>query len=491
MNAPASSPAPETPVGPAAPGFDPAVTDASCRVPVTLMFVSAAVWLLVGSVFALLSSIKFHSPEFLAGPAWLTYGRVRPAFLNSWLYGFAVQAGLGVTLWFFSRLGRIALQAGGIALAGAVFWNLGVTAGVAGILGGDSTGFQLLDMPLYAAILVFSGYFLIGISAALTLRARRERGLFVTQWFLFAALFWFPWIYSTAYTLLVIFPVRGVTQAVLGWWYSENLLVVWLGLVGLGSVFYLVPKLGGRDLHSHYLALLAFWALVLFASWGGIPGTAPVPAWMPAISTVATVLVLPGIVAVPLNVYRSLGRVALRVSGSPALSFVLVGVAAFVLAGLMQICRALADPTGLLGLSWFVAGRELLQLYGFFALVMFGAIYFILPRLTGAEFISPKLVQLHFWLALAGTVVGFLPLVIGGVIQTLELENWRVPFMQIQNSMLMFLRVSTIGDLLLLAGHVVFAVNLARLAVRYYRARAAAAYSVATEDLFRIAEAKS
>ena len=63
-----------------------------------------------------------------------------------------------------------------------------------------------------------------------------------------------------------------MAQAVIAWWYSDNLLVVWLGLVGLAAVFYFVPKLTRRELHSRYLALLTFWMLILFGSWGGIPG---------------------------------------------------------------------------------------------------------------------------------------------------------------------------------------------------------------------------
>ena len=89
----------------------------------------------------------------------------------------------------------------------------------------------------------------------LTFHQRRERQLYVSQWFLFAALFWFPWIYSTANLLLLGFRARGMAQAVIAWWYSDNLLVVWLGLVGLAAIFYFVPKLTSRELHSRYLAL--------------------------------------------------------------------------------------------------------------------------------------------------------------------------------------------------------------------------------------------
>jgi cytochrome c oxidase cbb3-type subunit I len=78
--------------------------DESCRVPLFHMFVSGAVWLVVASVFALLTSLKFHMPGFLSDCAALTYGRVHPAATNALIYGFGVQAGLGVTLWIIARL---------------------------------------------------------------------------------------------------------------------------------------------------------------------------------------------------------------------------------------------------------------------------------------------------------------------------------------------------------------------------------------------------
>ena len=285
----------------------PADIDASCRLPLVVLFLSAAVWLVIGSAFALIGSIKFHAPGFLADSAWLTYGRVRPAGFIAMLYGFCMPAGLGVALWLLARLGRTRLALPGLVTAGAACWNLGVAAGVTGVLGGGSTGFENLEMPSYAARLVFLGYLMIVVWGVLTFHQRRERQLYVSQWFLFAALFWFPWTYSTANLLLLSFRVRGMAQAVIAWWYSENLLVVWLGLVGLAAVFYFLPKLTGRELHSRYLALLAFWMLILFGSWGGIPESAPVPAWMPVSSAVARGLGIILVIAVALNVHGTLG----------------------------------------------------------------------------------------------------------------------------------------------------------------------------------------
>ena len=323
----------------------PAAIDASCRLPLVVLFLSAAAWLLdCLRVLGLIASIKFHAPGFLADSAWLTYGRVWPAGTNAMLYGFCLQAGLGVALWMHARLGRTLLAAPWLVVVGALCWNLGVAAGLLGILRGSSTGFENLEMPAYAASLVFLGYLMMVVWGVVTFHQRRERQLYVSQWFLFAALFWFPWIYSTANLLLQGVRVRGMVQAVVAWWYSDNLLVVWLGLVGLAAILYFVPKLTSRELHSRYLALLTFWMVILFGSWGGIPASAPVPAWMPVWSVVTTMLGVITVVAVFLNMRRTLDGKCLLLMSDPSLKFIGFGLVAFVAWRLRQCGNGMARP---------------------------------------------------------------------------------------------------------------------------------------------------
>src|ERR1700721_232353 len=81
--------------------------DASCRLPLFPLFAGAALWLIAGLVLALIASIKFHAPDFLANRPFLTYGRVQPAANDAILYGFAIPAALGVILWIFARLSRV------------------------------------------------------------------------------------------------------------------------------------------------------------------------------------------------------------------------------------------------------------------------------------------------------------------------------------------------------------------------------------------------
>src|SRR5260221_6492284 len=83
--------------------------DRSCRQTVVWYYASAVCWLLLGSSLALVAAVKMHTPSFLVGWEWITFGRVRPAHLNTMIYGWASMAGIGTLLWLQARLSRVRL----------------------------------------------------------------------------------------------------------------------------------------------------------------------------------------------------------------------------------------------------------------------------------------------------------------------------------------------------------------------------------------------
>ena len=213
--------------------FCPDERDASLRVPLLALFGGAALWLIVGLGLGLIAGIKFHAPDFLGGCPLLTYGRLAPAANDAILYGFCIPAALGVALWIFARLSQAPLALPLVPVVAAHLWHLGVFIGTATILLGGSTGQTWLEYPRAAAVLLFAAFFLIAVSAAATFGWRRERSLYPSHWFLFAGLLWFPWIYSTANLLLNCNqPPRGIVQPIIGWWFANNLVFVWLALDG-------------------------------------------------------------------------------------------------------------------------------------------------------------------------------------------------------------------------------------------------------------------
>ena len=434
--------------------------DASCRVPLLALFGGAALWLVVGSVLAMIASIKFHAPDFFADCPWLTYGRVQPAADNALLYGFCLPAALGVMLWIFARLSQAPLCLPFVAVVAANLWHLGVLVGLVGILIGDSTGFAWLEFPRGGSVLLFTAFLLIAICAMATLGRRRERELYPSHWFLLAALLWFPWIYATGNLFLVAWPVRGVVQTAIDDWFANNLLFVWLGLAGIGTAFYFLPKLAGRPLQSRYLALFAFWMLILFGTWCGIPAGAPLPVWMPTLSAVAATLLLAPLLAVGIVGWRTVwGSVRSKWDNGP-FCFIGTGMDCFCLSGFMLITMACPQISRMTEFTWFGPAQTQLQFYGFFAMTMFGAIYYLLPRVVGFEWPFPKLARGHFWISLSGILLLVVPLAIGGVVQGLKWADPNVAPVDVAKTTLPFLRASTTGLLLVLLGNLLFALNI-------------------------------
>ena len=377
-----------------------------------------------------------------------------------------MQAALGVGLWLLCRLGRTPLAGPFVVFLGALFWNLAVTVGVIAILCGDNTGFESFEMPAICAPMLFVSYVLIGICGMLTFHQRQEGPLYPSQWFVVGSLFWFPWIFSTAALLLLYMPVRGVLQASIAWWYAHNLSMVFLGFAGLASSFYFIPKLLGRPLHSRHLAALAFWTLALFGSWGGIPDGAPLPSWIASLGVAGTVLTAIPMLAIADQFFSNRPPRPQHAGLQSDPSFHLCGPAfSGSLPAAQQIVGALPDVSAITSLTWFgVAQKELFHL-GFFAMTVFGAIYYIVPRLLGLDSQAwcPRLLKAHFYLATIGILISYLALLVGGVGQGILLADPGHSFVQVMRSTLMPLRMSTLGDLMFLAATLVFLANFARV----------------------------
>jgi len=214
------------------------------------------------------------------------------------------------------------------------------------------------------------------------------------------------------------------------------------------------------------------------------------------------VLTIVPVIAIGLNIYGRTRKVfpkpyfaepSAGVEGreeeSPAiLNFLSVALLAFLAFGAFNANASLRTPpppgltfaANITDFTWFTPAKAFLNTYGFFAMAMFGAIYYITPTLFPGEKLCPKMVRIHFGLAVAGLLLTFLPLAIGGLLQGVQFNNPSIAWMEIVKRSLMFLRLETVGAVLLLAGHASFFLNITGLAVRFYKARALRAFAEAT-----------
>ncbi|GMU23191.1 MAG: membrane protein [Phycisphaerae bacterium] len=461
--------------------------DRSCAVPCIMFFASSLFWLVAGTLLALLASIKMHHPAFLGNVEWLTFGRVRPAHLNAVAFGWASMAGIGVMLWLMCRLCVVPLRAPSVLAVAAVVWNIGVTVGIVSVLAGGSQGIEWLEFPTHAAFILFVAFAIISVWALVTFAARTSEHVYVSQWYLFGALFWFPWLYATVQVLLLIMPVKGVTQASINWWFGHNVLGLWFTPIGLAAAYYLIPKVIGRPIHSYYLSILGFWTLALFYNWAGAHHlvAGPVPAWLVTSSIVGSMMMIIPVATVALNHHMTMRNHFRLLKYSPTLRFVVFGAMCYTavsLQGSFMSLRILNEP---FHFTHHTIAHAHLGLYAFFTMIMFGSMYYIIPRLTGREWGSTALIRVHFWGTAIGILAMFGILTVGGMIQGFEMnqssvalhkavgqhglwegvktffsgfqvQNGAVSFTDIMNGTVPYLALRTVSGVAILIGHLAF-----------------------------------
>lgn len=442
---------------------------------VVFIFLSCAVvWLIVGSLAGLTSSLKLHEPDWLTGQAWLSFGRLRTIHLNAVAYGWAPMAALGIALWLLPRLLKTPLIGARYALVGCMLWTAGLIAGIGCIAVGISDGMEWLEIPWQVDILLVAGGALIGLPLVYTLQARKVSHLYVSVWYMGAALFWFPVLLLVAKLPSVHI---GVEQATMNWWFGHNVLGLFYTPMALASVYYFLPKIIGRPIQSYNLSLLGFWTLAFFYSQVGghhlIGG--PVPGWMVTLSIVQSIMMLVPVAAFSINQHLTMRGHFRRVIYSPTLRFILLGAMTYTVASVQGSLEALRSVNTVVHFTHFTVAHAHIGLYGFFTMVMFGAIYFVMPRVMSWEWPYPALIAVHFWLVVVGFGIYFIGLSIGGLLQGLAQLDATKPFIESVMVSMPYLKSRSVGGSLMTLGHLVFACHFAAMAFRHGPARTGAA----------------
>ena len=255
--------------------------------------------------------------------------------------------------------------------------------------------------------------------AVLMFRFRRGEQIYITQWYLLGAFLWFPWLYAAAQLMLFVVPVQGVMQAAVTWWYANNLLFLWFGAIGLGTAYYMIPKVIGRPVYSYHLATIGFWTYALFSSWTGMQRLVdgPFPAWMITASIAATILTMIPVATVGLNHHMTMQGYFPLMRYSPTLRFTVFGAMSYTVFSVVGVLISLRSVARYVNFTQASIAYSHLGLYAFFTMIIFGSMYYIVPRLVGREWRYASLIKLHFWASAYGIGLMTLMLLAGGLAQ--------------------------------------------------------------------------
>ncbi len=383
--------------------------DRSLRHPVMFFFASAAAWLAVSLILGIITSVKTHSPGFLDCCSFLNAGVTMQAHMSTLIYGWGAQAAFGVIIWLMARLSRQESKRSGIILTAGHLWNAMIAIGTVCILAGEGSGIAWMYFPKAIWPVLIGLYFVIGIWSVISFRVRRGGHIYISQWYILASLFWFPWVLLTGYLFTIVFLGEGHPMMVTATsaWFRSALLFLFFTPVAIASSYYIAPKVTGRPVYSYNLAIFGFWALAIIGPWVGMQRLmgAPIPAFMPYLSAGAAILLLIPAIAVAINILRTASSKSEAMAHSPSLRFTVAGAVGLLLMTGIGALISLPSVMKYTQFSTVQYGFELTAMLGFFSMCMYGAIYFIVPRVTNREWISVALIRQHFWLSIYGVLV--------------------------------------------------------------------------------------
>lgn len=436
------------------------VLDRHARQPLLVLIGSAISWLVVSGVLAVISSIQLHTPSFLQDCAMFTHGRVEGMRESAFVYGWAANAGLAITLWILGRLGGYPLRALNWTVIGGVFWNLGLLVGLVGIATGDMTSFALLQLPRYVQPLMAVAYASMSIAGLLAWSGRRTDGTFASQWYGVAGLFLFPWLLIAAQVVLFWSPLRGSLQSIAVGWYGQGVVLLWLSPLALAAAYYVIPKVTGRPLPAYEFAPLGFWTLLVIGGWtaGRNLVGSPVPVWIPTTALAAYSLLLFHFLIVWLNLRGAVS------AGGTSLGFIRFGLLSYLAFGVLESLLAFRGLSVRTQFTLVTPAVELLAVYGGVSMIFFGGLYYLLPRLTGAAWASAALTTGHRVGVSVGLTLLVLALAYGGLTQGAALLDAKVSSATILGQIRLPLLLATAGQVLLLASNLLLLVNFWRSA---------------------------
>jgi cytochrome c oxidase cbb3-type subunit 1 len=422
-------------------------------------------WLLWGffwSVFApiigLLVSLKFNFPDFLNNQ-YLSFGRLRPLHTNGVIFAFFSTVAFGLIYYMVPNLTGVKIfrEEWGRYLLWT--WNISLAAGFVALLAGYNKGIEMAEFPVVIAAALSGVLLVVTVQMLVTISRRKEKVLYVSLWYLIAALVWTN-INLILGNFILPFKMAGVNNVALHGLYIHYTVGLWITPIGLAVIYYFLPAAARNPLYSHRLGLLGFWSLALAYPFVGIHHYlfSPIVDWTETLAIAASLLLIIPVAAILVNFYGTLRGRWHTFQDNFTVKLLIVGTFFYFL-GSMQGCfealRGLNKPTHF---TDFVIAHSHLTVFGGYIVFVLAACYHAWPKITGTGF-SNYLATWSTWLIIIGISAMGSGLIIQGLIQGSMLQGGAF-FVDSMAAMKPFWMIRTLAGLSMDVGVALVGINL-------------------------------
>jgi cbb3-type cytochrome c oxidase subunit I len=426
--------------------------------------VSAAVWLVIGTIFGLLLTIEFVFPDFAHGIAQIVFPRLRQAHVNTVLFAWLSGAMMGIWLYIVPRLTGRKIYSETLGVLCAVAWNLSVAVGIIAIMYGHTQSREYAEMLWGVDVAVMAVLLANEFNILMTIRRRVEPNLYVSLWFIIATVVLFPLVYFIGNVMWqpATGALMGINDATINWFYGHNVLGLWFTTGLLAVIYYIVPKETGTPLYSASLSLIAFWGTLFFYTGVGAHHLlwAPIPPWLKTIAVAESIGMVIPVLATLFNIMLTMRGNWSHTRSSVPLLYVLTGWAAYILVSFQGTNEALRGVNELTHFTQYVPGHAMLGLLFFSASCCIAGAYYVLPRALGCSLYSRRLARAQYALYVIGFAAFFLSFVVNGAIQGVTWVHGGMPVWTVLPALRPWGAVRIMGGALVVTSFVMFAYNV-------------------------------
>jgi cytochrome c oxidase cbb3-type subunit I/II len=434
---------------------------------------------LVGMLAGLTLAIQLFWPGANFENPHVTFGRLRPLHTNAIIFAFVGNAMFAGIYYSLPRLLKASMYSKTLSWIHFWGWQLIILAAAITLPLGMTTSkeYAELEWPIDIAITLVWVVFAINMFG--TIIKRRERHMYVAVWFYIATVVTvallhivnsleLPVSWTKSYSLYA-----GVQDALVQWWYGHNAVAFFLTTPYLGLMYYFLPKAANRPVYSYKLSIIHFWSLIFIYIWAGPHHLlyTSLPDWAQSLGTVFSIMLIAPSWGGMLNGLLTLRGAWDKVREDPVLKFFVVAVTAYGMATFEGPMLSLKNVNAIAHYTDWIVAHVHVGALGWNGFMIFGILYYLVPRMYQTKLYSKTLTNTHFWLGTLGIIFYALPMYWAGFVQSLMWKEFTKDgflaypnFLETVTQIVPLYMMRAVGGSIYLVGTLVMIYNLIKTA---------------------------
>ncbi len=461
-------------------------------------------WGVTAMLVGLTAAFELIFPTMSSQIPWLVFSRIRPVHTNAAIFAFVGNGFFAAIYYSMPRLLKTPMYSkvlGNIHFWG---WQLIIVLAALTYPFGFTQSKEYAELIWPIDILVVLIWVVFGLNMIMTLVKRRTKHIYVSIWFYIATWVTIAVLYivnnlAIPVTWTLSYPIyAGIQDALVQWWYGHNAVAFFLTTPVLGMMYYFIPKAANRPIYSYKLSIIHFWALIFLYIWAGPHHLlySALPDWAQALGVVFSVMLLAPSWGGMINGLLTLRGAWDKVREDPVLKMFVVGVTAYGMATFEGPMLSLKTVNALSHFTDWTIAHVHIGTLGWNAMMNFGMIYWLIPRLFKTKLFSTKLANIHFWIATLGMLFFSIPLYFAGFTQALMWKEFTAEgflaypnFLETVTQILPMYYLRAFGGSLYLIGTLLFVYNIWKTAkqgsfMRFETAEAAPKHTPKEKESF-------